>query len=174
MMKFYRIQGYESVVLFDDSSSNIADALRIGVAAFQIDETTGLFGAQIMFMIEAKIQNKCETELCGPSTFGSLGDRKRWKYDAQAYDDIFNRVLKPTRADPSANSSQATTTSTSAQATTTTSIPVTSTTTGITEGFENGKKDKQDTCVTCRAGYELWIIGIIIALFIGIIIAMIV
>ena len=27
----------------------------------------GLFGAQIMFMIEAKIQNKCETELCGPS-----------------------------------------------------------------------------------------------------------
>lgn len=173
IMKFYRIQGYESVVLFDDLSSNIADALRIGINAFLIDETTGLFGAQIMFMIEAKIQNKCETELCGPSTFGSLGDRKRWKYDMQAYDDIFNRVLKPTRVDLSANSSQATTT-TSAQATTTTISPVTSTTTGIIEGFENGKKDKQDTCVTCRAGYELWIIGIIIALFIGIIIAMIV
>ena len=165
IMKFYRIQGYESVVLFDDSSSNIADALRIGVAAFLIDETTGLFGAQIMFMIEAKIQNKCEVEVCGPSTFGSLGDRKRWKYDAQAYDDIFNRVLKPTRVDPSSNIKSPTTTTTGQE---------TTTTTGITEGFENGKKDKQETCVTCRAGYELWIIGIIIALFIGIIIAMIV
>lgn len=163
MMKFYRIQGYESVVLFDDSSSNIADALRIGISAFQIDETTGLFGAQIMFMIEAKIQNKCEVEICGPSTFGSLGDRKRWKYDSQAYDDIFNRVLKPTRVDPSSNSG-----------TTTTNPGTSNTKTIITEGFENGKINKQDTCVTCRAGYELWIIGIIIALFIGIIIAMIV
>jgi hypothetical protein len=168
IMKFYRIQGFESVVLFDDSSSNIADALRIGISAFQIDETTGLFGAQIMFMIEAKIQNKCEVEVCGPSTFGSLGDRKRWKYDVQAYDDIFNRVLKPSRVDPSSNSNQATTTTTSQQ--TTTTSQQTTTTTGITEGFENGKKDKQETCVTCRAGYELWIIGLIMALFIGIII----
>ena len=177
IMKFYRIQGYESVVLFDDSSSNIADALRIGINAFLIDETTGLFGAQIMFMIEAKIQNKCETELCGPSVFGSLGDRKRWKYDMQAYDDIFNRVLKPTRVDPSTNSSQTTTTSTGMitttstnPETTTTTGMTTTTTTGIIEPFENYKKDKQDTCVTCRAGHELWVIGIIIALFIGIIV----
>ena len=108
-------------------------------------------------------------------TFGSLGDRKRWKYDMQAYDDIFNRVLKPTRVDPSSNSETTTTTSpitttTTSPITTTTTNSETTTTTGITEGFENGKKDKQDTCVTCRAGYELWIIGLIMALFIGIII----
>lgn len=176
MMKFYRIQGYESVVLFDDSSSNIADALRIGINAFQIDESTGLFGAQIMFMIEAKIQYKCETDVCGSksessseSLFGSLGDRKRWKYDAQAYNDIFNRVLKASRVDPSANISQ-------------TTNPITSTTTmntsttGMVEGFENGKRNQytQDICVTCRAGHELWVIGIIMALVIGIIIIMII
>lgn len=176
IMKFYRIQGYESVVLFDDSSSNIADALRIGVAAFQIDEVSGLFGAQIMFMIEAKIQDKCETELCGPSTFGSLGDRKRWKYDMQAYDDIFNRVLKPTHVDPSTNNTHGLTTTTTNPETTgmlstTTAVNTTTTTAAnVTEGFENSKKDKQDTCVTCRAGHELWVIGIIMALVIGIII----
>lgn len=176
IMKFYRIQGYESVVLFDDSSSNIADALRIGIAAFQIDEVSGLFGAQIMFMIEAKIQNKCETDLCGPSTFGSLGDRKRWKYDMQAYDDIFNRVLKPSRVDPSANSTQSSTTTTTFGMTTTTSTNpettgmTTTTTTGITESFENGKINKQETCVTCRAGHELWVIGIIMVLVISIIV----
>jgi hypothetical protein len=180
IMKFYRIQGYEAVVLFDDSSSNIADALRIGIAAFQIDEVSGLFGAQIMFMIEAKIQDKCETELCGPSTFGSLGDRKRWKYDMQAYDDIFNRVLKPSRVDPSANRTQGSTTTTTSTSPATTDIMTTTTTStnsettttigNVTEGFETGKKDKQDTCVTCRAGHELWVIGIIMALVIGIII----
>lgn len=169
IMKFYRIQGYESVVLFDDSSSNIADALRIGVAAFQIDEVTGLFGVQIMFMIEAKIQNKCETELCGPSLFGSLGDRKRWKYDMQAYDDIFNRVLKSSRVGPSTNSTQGLTTSANPEPTnmlTTT----TTTTQNLIEGFENGKKVKPETCVTCRAGHELWVIGIIMGLVICIII----
>jgi hypothetical protein len=177
LMKFYRIQGYESVVLFDDSSSNIADALRIGISAFQIDETTGLFGAQIMFMIEAKMQNACEEALCGASMFGSLGQRKSWKYDAQAYDDIFNRVLKPTRAAPiTSTSTTAPLTDDLELLTTSTSASTTASTSAITpsktiEGFKN---KKEDTCVTCRAGHELWIISIILVLIIGVIIAMIV
>jgi hypothetical protein len=170
IMKHYRIQSYSAVVLFDDLASNIADAMRIGCMTFQIDESTGYFGPQVMLMIEARMTDNCAREMTA-SVFGSLGDRKRWKYDDQAYSDIFTRTMQPDspRAGLLAGSKP------------TTTLPVTSNTSIIeptyiagkpgsipssTEGFASQLPAK-DTCVTCRAGTELWVIAGIMILILG-------
>jgi hypothetical protein len=152
LMKHYKIENTSSVVLFDDMPSNIADALRIGCLTFHIEPaTTGLFGAQTMLYIEGGLTSLCTRETT-ESIFGSLGDRKRWKYEAQANADILNRTLKPTRGDIIVNQND-TQTSSNAVATN-----------PSREGF---KDSFADTCVTCRAGTDVWVIGIILFFFIA-------
>lgn len=167
LMKHYRINSYGAVVLFDDLSSNIADALRIGCLTFQIDESTGLFGPHVMLMIEARMTDNCEREMTS-SVFGSLGDRKRWKYDDQTYSDMFNRIMKPDspRAGvdyippPTTSGNNITTTTTTAS-----NIPLYE---PVKEGFSNAGVSNNDSCVTCRAGTELWFIAGILIIILGI------
>lgn len=161
LMKHYKIQSYSSVVLFDDSASNIADALRIGCLTFQIDESTGLFGSQVMLMIEARLTDNCSQDCLANSVFGSVGDRKRWKYEDQAYSDIFTRIMKPDSPRAGINYNPATLN---------TAPSTTPAQTHAKEGFTNSRKDKisnDDTCTTCRAGTELWVIAVILIIILG-------
>lgn len=94
LMQIYRIQDFNQIVLFDDKSSNIADAIAIGIIAIQIDKPK-LFGPWVMDEFDNKVKttytdenylNKTYTNCIGNDTvtptihkpaFGTgIGDRK--------------------------------------------------------------------------------------------------
>ena len=105
IMNHYKLNNYSNVVLFDDNSTNIADALRLGVFAIQIilpiqedkrdniDMSSILFGEKIMFDLESKLQynNTLPTEF----NFGYLGDRKYWKRRTQEEYEMMKKELIP-------------------------------------------------------------------------------
>lgn len=84
LMKFYNIQDYEKVVLFDDLPSNINDAATIGVLAIQIEgrdqnkigTTLKLFSEEIMDKIDYDADIRCKANIYLRRDFGSIGHRK--------------------------------------------------------------------------------------------------
>lgn len=108
LMKLYNITDPKVVVLFDDRSSNIADAARMGVIPIQIKQlkdkdrnnlqkkSVVLFGTTVMMDLEARIRGLCQdnpTEY--DKSFGQLGDFKVMKYAERNEGHINNRDLKP-------------------------------------------------------------------------------
>jgi hypothetical protein len=73
LMEFYKVSTFESVCLFDDAPSNIADAMAIGIVAVQID---CLFNPDIMPLVDAKMRT--DTSNTRP-LFYTDGQRKIWK-----------------------------------------------------------------------------------------------
>lgn len=108
MMNHYKLTDYSNVVLFDDNSSNIADALRLGVFAIQMNipssveekETVKmsdvLFGPMTMMDLESRLMDGCNrSRLPTQFEFGYLGDRKVWKRKAQEDAEMMGKVLTP-------------------------------------------------------------------------------
>lgn len=108
MMNHYKLSDHSNVVLFDDNTTNIADGLRLGVFAIQIDipssveekETVKmsdvLFGPMTMMDLESRLQDGCNrSRLPTQFEFGYLGDRKVWKRKAQEDAEMMGKVLTP-------------------------------------------------------------------------------
>jgi FMN phosphatase YigB (HAD superfamily) len=108
MMNHYKLNDYSNVVLFDDNSTNIADALRLGVFAIQIDVPTSsdekervimsnvLFGSMTMMDLESRLRDGCKRSgIPTQFDFGYLGDRKVWKRKAQQDAEMMGKVLTP-------------------------------------------------------------------------------
>lgn len=84
LMQFYKIQDYQKVVLFDDLSSNISDALSIGILGIKIQgrDQNGIgnpgifFGPDIMSAIDYSHRVNCDGQVSGRRHFGAVGDRK--------------------------------------------------------------------------------------------------
>jgi hypothetical protein len=84
LMQLYKIQDYQKVVLFDDNSSNISDALAIGILGIKIQgrDQNGIgngghfFGPDIMSAIDYKHRVNCDGQVSGRRHFGAVGDRK--------------------------------------------------------------------------------------------------
>lgn len=97
LMKFYRVQDYPKVVLFDDLASNIADASAIGVLAIivpgrdlnGINNTRRLFCPELMSSIDFKVDKKCGKNIYLNRDFGSLGFSKSTKRDSN-----FSKVVR--------------------------------------------------------------------------------
>ena len=108
MMNHYKLNDYSNVVLFDDNASNIADALRLGIFAIQIDVPVSsdekekvimsnvLFGTITMMDLESRLRDGCKRSgLPTQFLFGYLGDRKVWKRKAQEDGEMMGKVLTP-------------------------------------------------------------------------------
>lgn len=118
LMKHYNITNYKEVILFDDSSSNIADASRMGIIPIQIQSLNSinlnnkmqnnirdniflkkkiLFGPTIMMNIESNIKNMCNNNpLEYDKQFGQLGDFKIMKQYYRINGEIINNDnIKP-------------------------------------------------------------------------------
>lgn len=84
LMKFYNIQDYQKVVLFDDLPSNVNDAATIGILAIQIEgrdqnkinKTLKLFSEEIMDKIDYDADIRCNANIYLRSNYGSIGHRK--------------------------------------------------------------------------------------------------
>ena len=108
MMNYYKLNDHSNVVLFDDNSSNIADALRLGLFAIQIDVPVSteekekaimsnvLFGPITMMDLESRLRDGCKRSgIPTQFLFGYLGDRKVWKRKAQEDGEMMGKVLTP-------------------------------------------------------------------------------
>jgi hypothetical protein len=108
IMNHYRITDHGRVILFDDAPSNIADAKRLGVVSVQmgsydkenakwVPSMAGLFGPSTLIQFGDRFAQKCAKvdKVGGSQVFGWIGDRKSWKYQTQADNDDYNRVLNP-------------------------------------------------------------------------------
>jgi hypothetical protein len=84
LMQLYKIQDYQKVVLFDDLSSNISDALAIGILGIKIQgrDQNGIgnpgnfFGPDIMSAVDYSHRVNCDGQVSGRRHFGAVGDRK--------------------------------------------------------------------------------------------------
>jgi len=95
LMRIYRVQDFKRVVLFDDNSSNIADAIAIGIVAIQI-ATPGngdrpissggqmYFGPWLMDAFDKTIKNTCGAEIYQNRTYTGIASKEN--YTATAYD----------------------------------------------------------------------------------------
>ena len=94
IMKHYKIEDFNRVVLFDDLASNIADAIGIGIVAIQIDTPSNsgsgwgkhgnggsggggsysnvFFGPWVMKSFDKKIENDCGKEVYLNRTFAGI------------------------------------------------------------------------------------------------------
>ena len=73
LMKFYKIEDFHRVVLFDDMPSNISQATAIGVIAIQIDTSRNgdsqqnqskfYFGPHVMTKFDKQIENTCGKDI---------------------------------------------------------------------------------------------------------------
>ena len=108
IMNHYKLNDHSNVVLFDDNASNIADALRLGIFAIQIDVPVSaeekekvnmsdvLFGPMTMINLESRLRDGCKRSgLPTQFLFGYLGDRKVWKRKAQQAGEMIDKVLTP-------------------------------------------------------------------------------
>lgn len=112
LMNHYRITDHGRVILFDDAPSNIADAKRLGIVSVQMGVydrenakwippqkagLAGLFSPSTLIQFGDRFAQKCSKSdsVGGSQVFGWIGDRKSWKYQAQAESDDTNRVLNP-------------------------------------------------------------------------------
>ena len=108
MMNHYKLNDHSNVVLFDDNSTNIADALRLGIFAIQIDVPVSpeekekvnmsdvLFGPMTMIDLESRLRDGCKRSgLPTQFLFGYLGDRKVWKRKAQQAGEMMGKILTP-------------------------------------------------------------------------------
>lgn len=97
LMQFYRVQDYQKVVLFDDLSSNIADASAIGILGILIpgrdqngvNNTRQLFCEDVMYHIDNDANQKCGQNIYLRREFGGIGQRK-----ALARDKQFSKVVR--------------------------------------------------------------------------------
>ena len=95
LMDEYKIQDFQTVVLFDDLSSNISDASAVGVLSIKINgrDQNGimnkreLFGPKLMKAIDEKsdILNQCDGKniLFLREKYGAIGNRKAAQHDKQ-------------------------------------------------------------------------------------------
>lgn len=89
LMNFYNIQSYNSVVLFDDNPSNIADAGGIGMMTVQVaGRNQNELGSYVSFFNEDLMKNvdykegiTCGGDLYMRNKISNLGDRKGPKMD---------------------------------------------------------------------------------------------
>ena len=89
LMDLYRIQSFDSVVLFDDNPSNIADAASVGMMSIQVagrnenelGSYVSFFNEDLMKNIDYKAGITCGGDLYMRSKFSNLGDRKGPKMD---------------------------------------------------------------------------------------------
>ena len=97
LMHHYRVQDYEKVVLFDDLSSNIADASSIGVLGILIpgrdqngiNNSRQLFCPDVMYHIDNDANKKCGQNIYLRREFGGIGQRKAFARDKQ-----FGKVIR--------------------------------------------------------------------------------
>ena len=94
LMRIYRVQDFKRVVLFDDNSSNIADATGIGIIGVQVPSHNGGdkgnfgFGPWLMTEFDKNLKEKCGDELYRNRTYTGLVSKEN--YIADAYDNPIN------------------------------------------------------------------------------------
>ena len=95
LMKFYRIEDFSRVVLFDDMAVNVSQAIAVGAIGVQIDSPRNsstpigkcFFGPWTMEAFDAKIESQCGADLYLNRKYTGITN-KSLPYEGKAFDKI--------------------------------------------------------------------------------------
>lgn len=73
LMKFYKIQSFQDVVLFDDNQTNITDGNIIGINSILVSSET-LFGPDTLIKVDQIVKDKCDQPLLISSKFKDINN----------------------------------------------------------------------------------------------------
>jgi len=93
LMKFYRIEDFSKVVLFDDMAVNVSQAIAIGAIGVQIDSPRNsstskdklFFGPWTMESFDKKIESQCGSDLYLNQKFTGITNKSQ-PYEGLAFD----------------------------------------------------------------------------------------